>query len=75
MSFYTNQEILRTIEFERTRDARARRRFIEARRLARKNRRVRLSQRIGKSVIPMGTRRSEEQIASSAARHLVAKSQ
>lgn len=74
MSFYTNQEILHTIEFERTREAHARRLFLEARRLARKNRRVGLAQRIGDSVIPMGTRRSEEQIAPSTARRLVAKS-
>lgn len=67
MSFYANQEILRTIELERTRESKARRQFVEARRLTRKNRRERLSQWID-------TRRSERTIASSEARHLVAKS-
>lgn len=66
MSFHANQEMLRTIEVERTHDANARRQFVEARRLARKNRRVRLARWID-------TGRSRE-IASSAARHLVAKS-
>lgn len=73
MSFYANQEMLQTIEFERTRGAQARRRLIEARRLARKNRRFRLSHWIDDSAITKGSRRSED-IASSAARHVVAKS-
>ena len=74
MSFYTNQEILHTIEYERTREAHARRQFLEARRLARKNRRSRLPHRISKSVTPRSKSRSQEEAASSAARHLVAKS-
>lgn len=73
MSFYANQEMLQTIEFERTREADARRQLIAAKRLARKNRRFRLSHWIGTTVSSIAKWRSQEQAASNEARHLIAK--